>query len=147
MFGHDLPQARVELLSMFVEHHCVRVPVELLKAQATVVLPLNLLDGILQKVPDIVDIFLIHSHLHGEQGNETCNKMTTVLTYYLYNQLKIQESPSYTCRKLFMAFVRFFCNILHITRDCMNLLQIYNISQSSTHNIVVPTLLLRMSIE
>ena len=43
----DLPQARVELLPVLVEHHGVGIPVELLKAQPTVVLPLDLLDGIL----------------------------------------------------------------------------------------------------
>lgn len=43
----DLPQARVKLLPVLVEHHGVGIPVELLKAQPTVVLPLDLLDGIL----------------------------------------------------------------------------------------------------
>ena len=68
MLRHHLPQARVELLPVLVEHHGVSVPVQLLEAQSTVVLPLDLLDGVLQKVPDVVDIFLVHSHL--QQGPE-----------------------------------------------------------------------------
>lgn len=47
VFCDDLPQARVELLPMFVEHHSIGVPVQLLKAESAVVLPLYLLDGIL----------------------------------------------------------------------------------------------------
>lgn len=47
MLCDNLPQACVELLSVLVEHHRVCVPVQLLKAQPTVVLPLDLLDGIL----------------------------------------------------------------------------------------------------
>lgn len=69
VFGDDLPQARVQLLSVFVEHHRVGVPVQFLEAQAAVVLPLNLLDGILQKVPDVVDVLLIHRHLHKVTSN------------------------------------------------------------------------------
>lgn len=63
MLSDDLPQPRVELLSVLVEDHGVGVPVELLEAQAAVVLPLDLLDGVLQKVPDVVDVLLIHCHL------------------------------------------------------------------------------------
>lgn len=63
VLSDDLAQARVELLAMFVQHHCVGVPVELLEAQPAVVLPLDLLDGILQKVPDVVDILFVHRHL------------------------------------------------------------------------------------
>lgn len=63
VLGDDLTQACVELLAVFVQHHGVGVPVELLEAQPAVVLPLDLLDGILQKVPDVVDILLIHCHL------------------------------------------------------------------------------------
>lgn len=69
MFGDDLPQARVQLLSVFVKDHCVGVPVQFLEAQAAVVLPLNLLDGILQKVPNVVDILLVHGHLKRAAGN------------------------------------------------------------------------------
>ena len=63
MFSDDFPQACVELLSMFMEDHGVGVPVQLLKAQPTVVFPLYLLDGVLKKVPDVVHILLIHRHL------------------------------------------------------------------------------------
>ncbi len=63
MFGDHLSEARVELLPMFVQHHGVGVPVELLEAQPTVVLPLDLLDGVLQKIPDVIHILLIHGHL------------------------------------------------------------------------------------
>lgn len=68
VFSDNLPQARVQLLAMLVEHHGVGIPVQLLKAKPTVVLPLDLLDGILQKVPDVVHILLIHCHL-GRGGN------------------------------------------------------------------------------
>ena len=70
MLGDDLAQARVELLAVLVEHHGVGVPVQLLEAQATVVLPLDLLDGVLQQVPNVVDILLIHRHLQGGQSRE-----------------------------------------------------------------------------
>lgn len=70
MLGDDLPQARVELLAVLVQHHGVGVPVELLKAQAAVVLPLDLLDGVLQQVPDVVDVLLVHCHLQEEKEDE-----------------------------------------------------------------------------
>lgn len=73
VLSDDLAQARVELLAMFVQHHCVGVPVELLEAQPAVVLPLDLLDSVLQKVPDIVDILLIHCHL-GREKSDTMKK-------------------------------------------------------------------------
>ena len=63
MLRHHFPQTRVELLPVLVEYHGVGVPVQLLEAQPTVVLPLDLLDGVLQKVPDVVDILLVHGHL------------------------------------------------------------------------------------
>lgn len=47
VLGDDFPQARVELLPVLVEHHGVGIPVQLLKAQPAVVLPLDLLDGVL----------------------------------------------------------------------------------------------------
>ena len=68
MLCDDLAQARVELLAVLVEHHGVGVPVQLLEAQATVVLPLDLLDGVLQQVPDVVDVLLVHRHLKGGRG-------------------------------------------------------------------------------
>lgn len=46
VLSDNLSQACVELLPVLVEHHGVGIPVQLLKAQSTVVLPLNLLDGI-----------------------------------------------------------------------------------------------------
>lgn len=63
MFSDHLPQAGVQLLSVLVQYHGVSVSVQLLKTEPTVVLPLNLLNGVLQKVPDVVDILLIHRHL------------------------------------------------------------------------------------
>ena len=41
--GGDLLEAAVEPLAVLVEHHRVRVPVQLLKTQPRVVLPLDLL--------------------------------------------------------------------------------------------------------
>ena len=41
--GHHLLQAAVQALAVFVQHHGVGVPVQLLEAQPRVVLPLNLL--------------------------------------------------------------------------------------------------------
>lgn len=69
MLSDDLPQPRVELLSVLVEDHGVGVPVEFLEAQTAVVLPLDLLDGVLQKVPDVVDVLLIHCHLREVMRN------------------------------------------------------------------------------
>lgn len=63
VLSDNLPQASVESLPVLVQNHSVGIPVELLKAEATVVFPLNFLDGTLQKVPDVIDIFLIHCHL------------------------------------------------------------------------------------
>lgn len=63
MFSDDLPQARVQLLSVLMKYHCVSVSVKFLKAEPAVVFPLNLLDGVLQKVPDVVDVLLVHCHL------------------------------------------------------------------------------------
>lgn len=51
---------------MFMQHHCVRIPVELLKTETTIVLALDLLDCVFQKIPNAVHIFLIHSHLEKE---------------------------------------------------------------------------------
>lgn len=63
MLGDDFAQSCVELLAVFVQHHGIGIPVQLLKAQTTVVLSLDLLDGILQEIPDVVDVFLVHGHL------------------------------------------------------------------------------------
>ena len=71
---------------MLVEHHGVGVPVQLLETQPRVVLPLDLLqdgvkliatdyheedeheddlDGLLEQVPDVLHIFLVHGHREG----------------------------------------------------------------------------------
>lgn len=63
MFGDHLPQARVELLAVLVQDHGVGIPVKLLEAQAAVVLSLDLLNGVLQQIPDVVDVLLVHCHL------------------------------------------------------------------------------------
>lgn len=69
VFGNNFTQAGVQLLSMFMKHHCVGVPIKFLKTQAAVVLPLNFLDGILQKVPYVVDVLLVHRHLQEVTSN------------------------------------------------------------------------------
>lgn len=61
--GDNLLQADVHPLAVFVQHHGVGISAELRKAQATVVLPLDLLDGILQQLPHVVHRPLIHGHL------------------------------------------------------------------------------------
>lgn len=59
----DIPQTRVEFLSMFADHHGVGTPVKLFKAQQAIVLILNGLEGILKDLPDAVCIPLIKSNL------------------------------------------------------------------------------------
>lgn len=78
MLCDDFSQSRVELLAVFVQHHGVGVPVQLLEAQAAVVLPLDLLNGVLEEVPDVVDVLLIHGHLRGEQEKDEKNMHTLV---------------------------------------------------------------------
>lgn len=63
MLGDDLPQTRVELLPTLAEHHGVGVPVQLFKAQVAVVLSLDHLEGILQKLPDVVCVPLFQHNL------------------------------------------------------------------------------------
>lgn len=94
MFSDNLPQASVQLLSMFVEHHCVGISVQFLKAEAAVILPLNLLDGILQKVPDIVYILLIHRHLQ-KIGSNGFKKMTITYCTIISTNIHNQGSSSY----------------------------------------------------
>lgn len=67
MLSDHFSQSSVEFLTMFMQYHRICVPVQLLKAEATVVLPLYLLDCIFQKIPNAVHIFLIHSHLQKEK--------------------------------------------------------------------------------
>lgn len=63
VLSDDFSQSCVQLLAVFVQHHGVGVPVQLLEAQATVVLPLDLLNGVLEEVPDVVDVLFVHGHL------------------------------------------------------------------------------------
>lgn len=63
VLGDDLPQTRVEFLSMFADHHGVGTPVKLFKAQQAVVLILNGLEGIFKYLPDAVCIPLIKCNL------------------------------------------------------------------------------------
>ena len=111
VFRDDLPQACVELLPVLVEHHGVGIPVQLLKAQPTVVLPLNLLDGILQKVPDVVDVLFIHCHLKimrrlnllqlylfvTSLGREGCMSLPIVLLHLHF---------------LYLLFCQYYCSLL-----------------------------------
>lgn len=69
VLGDDLSESCVQLLAVFVKHHGVGVPVKLLEAQAAVVLPLDLLDGVLQEVPDVVHILFVHCHLNTHEIN------------------------------------------------------------------------------
>lgn len=87
VLSDDLAQARVELLAMFVQHHGVGVPVELLEAQPAVVLPLDLLDGILQKVPDVVYILLVHCHLQWTKEVRVRGEQTNRLTGQSFGDL------------------------------------------------------------
>lgn len=73
VLGDNLPQTRVELLPVLVEDHGVGIPVQLLKTEAAVVLPLDLLDGILEEVPDVVHILLIHRHLRRDRRRHVMN--------------------------------------------------------------------------
>jgi len=60
MVRHDPPQALVQFGAMLVQHHGVGIPVQLLETQSAVILPLNLLDGALQHVPDFAHILFVH---------------------------------------------------------------------------------------
>jgi len=60
MLGDYFFEACVELFAVFVKHHCVGVSVEFFKAEAAVVLFLDLLDGVFEHLPDDVDVFLVH---------------------------------------------------------------------------------------
>lgn len=63
MLGNNFPEPIVQPLSMFMQNHGVSITVQFLKAQTGVVLLLDLLNGILQQVPYVVHISLVHSHL------------------------------------------------------------------------------------
>ena len=67
MLADDLAESRVELLAVLVEHHGVGVPIEFFEGETAVVLLLDLLDGVPQQRPDVVDVFLVHRH--GERTN------------------------------------------------------------------------------
>merc|ERR1719347_348877 len=57
-----LPKPAVQPLPVLVQHHGVSVSVQLLEGETTVVLALNLLDGIFQQIPNVLHIFLVHCH-------------------------------------------------------------------------------------
>jgi len=59
---HHLLESSVEPLAVLVQNHGVRVAVQLLEAEAGVVLPLDLLDGVLQQLPDVLHKLLVHGH-------------------------------------------------------------------------------------
>ena len=52
----------VEPLAMFVQHHGVRIAIELLETEARVVFLLDLDDGVSQQLPDIVHQLVVHVH-------------------------------------------------------------------------------------
>ena len=58
--GDGVDQAVVQLVAELVQHHVVRVAVKLLEAQATGVLLVDLVDGIVQGLPRLVGIVLVH---------------------------------------------------------------------------------------
>ena len=53
-------QALVELVPELVQHHVVRVAVELLEAQPTGVLLVDLVDRVVQRLPGLVGVLLVH---------------------------------------------------------------------------------------
>lgn len=57
--GHGLAHAVVQALAVLQQYHCVRVAVQLLKAQARVVLLVYLLYGVLQHGPRVVHELLV----------------------------------------------------------------------------------------
>ena len=63
MISDHLAQAGVQLLAVLMQHHGISIAIQLFKAQSTVVLLLDFLDGIFQQGPDVVHILLIHGHL------------------------------------------------------------------------------------
>ena len=63
MLVDDLLEAGVQLLAELVQHHGVGVAVELLEAQAAVVLLLDLLNGALQHLPYVLHILDVDCRL------------------------------------------------------------------------------------
>ena len=63
VLDHDVLQALVQLVPVLVQHHGVRVPVQLLERQPAVVLLLYFLDGLLQQRPDVRHVLVVHRHL------------------------------------------------------------------------------------
>ena len=68
MVADDSGEAAVQLVAVFVQDHRIRVPVKLLKAEAAVVLLLNLLNRALQQVPHVHHVFLVHRSLSRDNG-------------------------------------------------------------------------------
>ena len=62
MRRHYFLESGVQPLSVLVQDHRVGVSIELLKAEPGIVLPLDLLDGVFQKLPDVLDELLVHGH-------------------------------------------------------------------------------------
>ena len=60
--GYNLLEPRVQPLAVFVKDHRVRIPVEFFKAEPRIILSLNLLDGVLEKLPNVLDELLVHRH-------------------------------------------------------------------------------------
>ena len=54
---------------MLVQDHGVGVAVELLETEAGVVLPLDLLDGLLEQVPDVLHVLLVHGGGEGADAH------------------------------------------------------------------------------
>ena len=67
---------RVAEFRKTVRTHSVSIPVQLLETQPSVVLPLNLLYGIAQQVPDLRHIFLIHGHGERTDAHLVCPLLT-----------------------------------------------------------------------
>ena len=63
MVLNNFLQPFVQLVAMFVQDHGVGVPVELFETQPTVVLLLDLLDGVLQQIPRLLHVLVIHGGL------------------------------------------------------------------------------------
>lgn len=82
VLDHDVLQALVQLVPVLVQHHGVRVPVQLLERQPAVVLLLYFLDGLLQQRPDVRHVLVVHRHLLSD---------VTVISFVLFYEWNVQR--------------------------------------------------------
>ena len=72
MLGHNFTCASVKLLAVFVQHHCVGIPIEFFKTQATIVFLLDFVYRRFQRwIPQLIDITIVDGRLKEETTTRT----------------------------------------------------------------------------